>query len=118
MAVIEPQPIIDAAQEWCCIPQEMIWWAVLAAQIDVNEGGTVPDANTLMEEASCLKCAIQPGDLPYLLLGQIASGGGGGSGGGVTCGSGVPVAAPSGSCGLYYDTDTAIIYQWDGAAWV
>lgn len=74
----------------------------------------------LLEAAKCYAC-LSPGMWQLLELGllqQIVDAGGGGSGGGVTCGSGVPVAAPSGSCGLYYDNDTGIIYQWNGAAWV
>lgn len=34
-----------------------------------------------------------------------ACAGGSSGGGGVTCGTGAPVAAPSGGCGLYIQTD-------------
>jgi hypothetical protein len=51
--------------------------------------------------------------------------GGGTGGGGATCGSGAPVAAPSGTCGLYYDNDSGSptaggLWFWDngGSAWV
>ncbi len=119
MAAIDPQAAIDAAQPWCCVPQGDLWFAVLAALIDVGNGDPVPSTNDLLAQVACLKCAVQSGDLPLLILGAVAGiTGGGGSGGGVTCGNGVPVAAPTGSCGLYYDKLTNIIYQWDGAAWV
>jgi len=118
VAVIDPQTLIDDAQEWCCIPQGDLWWAVLAALIDVSEGGAVPDVDTLMEEIACLKCAVQPGDLPLLMLGAISAiSGGGGSGGGVTCGSGPPVAAPASACALYVDTDDNTIYSYHSGAW-
>lgn len=106
MAVIEPQPIIDAAQPWCCVPQGDLMYAMLAALIDVGEGRTVPtDINDLMEEISCLKCAVQPGDVPLLMLGAIAgitSGGGSGAAGIVGIGSPEgAVVAPVGTS--YFD---------------
>ena len=68
MAVIDPQAAIDAAQPWCCVPTGDLWYAVLAALIDVGEGNPVPATNELLAQVACLKCAVQSGDLPLLLL--------------------------------------------------
>ena len=94
-------------------------YAVLAALIDVGNGDTVPtDINELMEQISCLKCAIQPGDVGLLILGAVSNiTGGGGGGGGVTCGAVDPVAAPSGSCALYVNTVAQSLWYWDGVSW-
>ena len=79
----------------------------------------MPTADELMADIACLKCAIQGGDVPLMILGAVSAIAGGGSGGsGVTCGVGDPVAAPSGSCGLYYDTTNGDLWKWNGAAWV
>lgn len=75
--------------------------------------------NTLLEAVKCYTC-LSPGIwmlLELALLQQIANGGGAG-GGGVTCGAADPVAAPSGTCGMYFRTDTQTLWAWDGAAWV
>lgn len=82
--------------------------------------GVSADPNTLMANAACLDCVIPPGMRLSVLISladTIAGGGGGGSSGSVTCGAVPPVAAPTGSCGLYYDTNTTALYFWDGAAW-
>jgi len=118
VAVIDPQAAIDAAQPWCCVPTGDLWYAVLAALIDVGEGNPVPATNELLTQVACLKCAVQSGDLPLLLLGAVSGITGGGSGGsGVTCGSGPPVAAPSGTCGIYIDTDDGTTYKYYLGAW-
>ena len=119
MAAIDPQPVIDAAQPWCCVPQGDLWLAVLAALIDVGNGDPVPtDVNELMEQVACLKCAVQPGDVPLLILGAVSNITGGGGGGSATlCGSGPPVAAPTGTCALYIDTDDGTLYEYYSGAW-
>jgi hypothetical protein len=74
----------------------------------------------LLEAAKCYVC-MPPGLWQLLELGllqQIVAGGGTGGGGGVTCGVVDPVAAPTGSCAIYYRTDTGTIFVWDGAAWL
>ncbi len=102
--------------EWRMIQLGLLQQILLA-----NNPMADTSANTLLEATKCYKCL---GEAEWRmielgLLQQIVDGGGGGGGGsGVTCGNGVPVAAPTGSCGLYYDKLTNIIYQWDGAAWV
>jgi hypothetical protein len=119
---IDPTPFIDAAKcSWCKIPPGMIWYAVLAALIDVGNGDTVStDPNVIMDEARCLECAIPAGYLPYAILAAISNitGGGGGGTGGVTCGVADPVAAPANACTLFYRTDTGTLWMWNGSAWV
>lgn len=118
MAVLDPQAAIDAAQPYCCVPQGDLWLGVLALLIDVGNGDPVPDAETLMAEISCLRCAVQSGDVPLLILGAVANLTSGGGGlGGVTCSTADPVAAPSGSCALHYRTDNGALWKWNGAAW-
>jgi hypothetical protein len=39
-------------------------------------------------------------------------------GGGVTCGAADPVAAPTGTCGLYFKTSNGTLWAWTGAAWL
>ena len=79
MAVIDPQAAIDAAQPFCCVPQGDLWYGVLGALIAVGNGDPMPDAQELMDDIACLKCAVQPGDLPLLIIGAVSSitGGGG-----------------------------------------
>lgn len=64
------QTLIDqAACTDCQIPQGFVWYAVLAALIDVNNGVAVPtDSATLMAQASCLEGCIPAGYLPYVIL--------------------------------------------------
>jgi hypothetical protein len=121
MAVLDPQTYIDQAQDWCCVPQGDMMYAILAALIDVGNGDAVPtDVNELMAEVACLKCAIQPGDVGLLILGAVSNitGGGGGGTGGVTCSTADPVAAPTNSCTLHYRTDNGALFAWNGSAWI
>lgn len=94
---------------------------VLLCAILDGETGMACDPQTLISEASCLLCTVPPGmweAIKVSLLCQIAAGGGGGGGGsGVTCGVANPVAAPTGTCGLYYRTDDGSLWKWNGAAW-
>ena len=115
---IEAQPYIDAANcTWCTIPPGMIWYAVLAALIDVGNGDSVPtDPQELISEARCLECTIPQGFVPYAILAAISNISGGG-GGAVACGAGVPVAAPSGACALYIDTTDGTLYSYYSGAW-
>lgn len=79
------------------------------------------DVPTLLEAAKCFECQIPLGMVGYIelyLLCQLASGqAGGGGGGGVTCGTSDPVAAPTGTCALYYRTDNGSLWMWNGSAW-
>lgn len=77
------------------------------------------DPQTLMTAAACFLC-LNPTQLAAIntyLLCQIFSGGGTG-GSGITCGTSDPVAAPAGTCGIYYRTDNGAVWFWNGVAWV
>jgi len=97
-------------------------YAILAALIDVGNGEPVPtDVNELMAQISCLKCAVQPGDVPLLILGAVSNITGGGGGGTIQVYTGAaPPAAPDNPLlpALYYPTGGGTLFQWDGAAWV
>jgi hypothetical protein len=83
MAVaIDSQPLIDdAVCLQCKIPPGMVWYAVLAALVDITNGDPVPtDAEELMDEARCLYSCIPVGYVPYAILGAISGLSGGGSG--------------------------------------
>lgn len=68
------QSLITAAScSNCEIPQGLIWQAVLAAALDLNSGGSVPDNTILIMEASCLNC-VPPGMLPYVVLEALRAG--------------------------------------------
>ncbi len=115
----EANALIAAANcDMCYLPPGLEMYAILAALIDVGNGLPVPDAQTLASEANCLLCYLTPGMVPYAILQAIRGiSGGGGSGGGVTCGAGAPVAAPSGTCGIYIDTGTGTLYEYYSGAW-
>jgi hypothetical protein len=90
----------------------MIWYAILAAAINISNGMPVPtNPNELMAQAACLRC-IPEGLLPYAILEALRTGGGGG---GVTYGTSNPVAAPAGDSGMYYRTDTFQLWVWNSA---
>ncbi len=78
----------------------------------------MPTLAELNEQIACLRCAVQSGDVPLLILGAVSAiAAGGGSGGGVACGAVNPVAAPSGTCALYFNTVAHSLWVWNGAAW-
>jgi hypothetical protein len=111
-----PQQVASAAVCYDCIPQgyresAMIY---LLAQI----AGSTMTPSELAAAAVCYDCIPTGYRLSVIvyLLAQIAAGGAAG-GGGVTCGAVDPVAAPSGSCALYYNTSSGALFLWDGAAW-
>lgn len=108
--------IADAKCDLSCLPPGLVWYAILAALIDVGNGNPVPDATTLAAEANCLICYLSPGMLPYAILQAIRNvSSGGGVGGGITSGSGAPVAAPASSPALYIDETTGTIYSYYGS---
>lgn len=105
MALIDPQEAVDAAQPWCCVPQGDLWFGVLAALIAVGNGDTMPTAQELMDDIACLKCAVQPGDVPLLIIGAAANITDGGGGGGGLSGSGSPEGVVTANPGTtYWDT--------------
>jgi hypothetical protein len=88
----------------------------------IRDGGAsmACDPQTLMNQANCILCTVPVGMFAAIkisLLCQIATGTGGGGLGGVTCGTTDPVAAPTGTCALYYRTDNGSLWKWNGAAW-
>ena len=111
-----PQQVASAAVCYDCIPagyreSVMIY---LLAQIASN----TMTPTELAAAAVCYDCIPAGYRLSVIiyLLAQISAGGGAG-GGGVTCGATDPVAAPSGSCGVYYNNVSGAFFIWDGAAW-
>ena len=121
----DPQTLVNNARCFQCYGQGEMFDAmevVLLCAIIDGDTSMACDPQTLLDQASCLLCTIPPGMFPAIrvsLLCQIAAsgGGGGGGGGGVTCGSGAPVAAPSGACALYVNTDDGVIFSYFGGAW-
>jgi hypothetical protein len=116
-----PQDLLDAARCFVCLSptQAQVIRIRLLCAIATSTPMAACDPNTLLEAANCLMC-LSPGQLQAIeisLLCQIASGAGTG-GGGATCGIVDPVAAPTGSCGLYYRTDNGAFWAWTGAAWL
>jgi hypothetical protein len=117
-----PQDLLDAARCFVCLSptQAQVIRIRLLCAIATSTPMAACDPNTLLEAANCLMC-LSPGQLQAIeisLLCQIAGGSGGGGGTGITCGIVDPVAAPTGSCGLYYRTDNGGVWYWSGAAWV
>jgi len=115
--------------QFACIPPGILGVIKIRLLCAILNGETMAcDATTLIEAAKCLECQIPPGMLGAIevyLLCQIAnSGAGGGGGASVTCGAIDPVAAPVGSCSVYYETAAGVtpssIWIWDSglAAWV
>lgn len=75
------------------------------------------DANSLIATAMANGYGgMSDRDLKMALLASACAGGGS-SGSGVSCGAGAPVAAPSGNCGLYIDTNTGDLYEYYSGAW-
>jgi hypothetical protein len=98
---------------------QLVNLALLCRILQTQDPMATCDVNTLMESAKCFDCLseFQLAMLQAQLLCEIQAGGGTGGGSGVTCGVVNPVAAPTGTCGIYYRTDTGSIWLWDGAAW-
>src|SRR5262245_16422609 len=109
--------VADSKGYQCYLSPGLAWYGVLAALLDVAAGGSVPDAPTLAAETKCLQCYIAPGMLPYPVIQAMAGSSGGGRGGSTLCGSGPPVAPPSGAGALYIDTDDGTIYEFYSGAW-
>jgi hypothetical protein len=103
---------------------QMVNTALLCQLLQTLSPMATCDPATLLESAKCFAGCASPAQLMVIqtqLLCEIlavAGGIGPGGGSGVTCGVGAPAAPPSGTCGIYYSTDTGSIYIWDGAAWI
>lgn len=70
MAAIDPQPITTAAACYeCQIPLGDVWYVILGALVNLDNGDPVPtDAQDLVEQAKCLESCIPKGYLPYAIL--------------------------------------------------
>lgn len=73
MTAEEAQVLISESNCTSCkIPPGLIWYAILAALLDVANGNPVPaDPQVLINEASCASCLIPQGLLPYTILEAI-----------------------------------------------
>lgn len=121
MTAEEVQTLInDVPCDLCNAPPGLAWYMVAAAMIDLANGESVPmTTQELISQTDCLQCLVPPGLLPYVMIQALRGISTSiSSGGGVTCGAADPVAAPSGSCGVYFNTATQSFWAWDGAAWV
>lgn len=123
-----PQELMDAARCFLCLSPGQLQMVRIRLLCAIKDGETVScDPQTLLEAAKCLGCLTE-GQLEmvevYLLCQIVSAGGTGGGGGGATCGTTDPVAAPTGSCGIYYQlasgTTPSSLWIWDSglAAWV
>lgn len=116
------QDLMDAARCFQCLTPWQLQIVRVRLLCAIKDSQIVScDPVVLMEQANCLMC-LTPGQLDVVetsLLCQImSSGGGGGGGGGATCGTTDPVAAPTGSCGIYYRTDNGALWAWTGSVWL
>jgi hypothetical protein len=115
------QPV-DAC-EFNCIPPGAIWYAILAALIDISNGDDVPtDVNTLMSEAACLENCIPPGLVPYQILTAIMGLSGSTGGGTIQVYIGRDPAPPDDptKAAVSYPAGGGSLSQWNvgTAAWV
>lgn len=109
-----PSEIAGGATCFRCVPDQQSAILYLLATL-----AGVTDPSTIAANATCFRCVPDFESAMLYLLDVIATNGTGGGGtGSVLCGAVAPVAAPTGTCALYYDTVTTALYYWDGAAWV
>jgi hypothetical protein len=106
-----PQEIATGAACFSCIPDKL---AALLYLLATNAGMTDPQA--IATASACYSCI--PDKLAAILYLLDGGGGGGGGGGESLCGAVDPVAAPSGTCGLYFNTVAQSFWAWDGANWI
>ena len=122
MAALAPEPV-DACQ-FHCIPPGAIWYAILAALIDISNGDDVPtDVNELLDQARCLENCIPPGLVPYQILTALMGLSGGTGGGTIQVYTGAaPPAAPTDptKAAVFYPTGGGSLQQFDlgSGTWV
>lgn len=117
-----PADLMEAARCFVCLSPTQAQVIRIRLLCAIVNGEVIScDANSLMAAANCIQC-LAPGQLQaieiYLLCQIATSGAGGGGSSGVTCGVVDPVAAPTGSCGVYYRTDNGAVWVWKGAVWL
>lgn len=120
MADTSPNALVAAANCYACAlgDKDLIKLGLLKDILLALDPMADTSPNALVAAAKCYACA--PGFYPLFELGLlllIANSISGGGASGVTCGTADPVAAPSGTCGLYYRTDNGSLWKWNGAAW-
>jgi hypothetical protein len=108
-----------------CVPPGMAKAIQIALLCNIVNGTVMTDcsAQNLVTQAACFLPCIAAGaadSIIIYLLCQIASGssGGGGGSGSVLCGTVDPTTGPTGSCGIYYRSDTGGFWYWNGSAWI
>lgn len=123
MATCNVQDLMTSASCFNCLIDirqvQLINLALLCKILKAQDPMATCDVQELMDSAKCFDCLsdFQLAMIQAQLLCEINEGGGTGVGSGVACGTGDPVDPPTGSCGLYYRTDTGSIWLWDGATW-
>lgn len=110
-----------------CVPPGFLPYMQIAALCNIANGNSMTcDSTTLVDSAKCLECQIPIGMTQYIItyllcfIAQNGTGGSGGGGGGVTCANAAdPVAAPTGTCALYYRSDNGSLWSWSStrSAW-
>lgn len=118
----DSQTLVNQAKcLFSCVPPGMVPYAKIAI-LCATLNSTVMDcsAQNLVNQALCLENCIPRGMVQYVELALLCAINNGGSsgGGGATCGTSDPIAAPSGSCGIYYRTDNGGFWYWNGSAWI
>ncbi len=123
----DPQTLIEGARCFDCFGSNGVLLdameIVLLCAIRDGDTSMACDPQTLVSQSNCIIQCVPLGMMQAVriyLLCQIAAagGGGGGSSGGVTCGVAAPVAAPTGTCGVYVQQIVPpAFWVWDGAAW-
>lgn len=112
----EPSSLASAASCYQCIPKEMQMPILIKLFCTIS--GMTCEPSSLAQSATCFACIPQNLQMPVLIyLACAIANGGTGGGGGVLCGTVNPTDAPTGTCGIYYRTDTGEVWVWDGAVW-
>ena len=117
MAACNVQDLVSEAACYTCISpgmQELVNTALLCRIARALDPTMTCDVQALIRDAACYTC-IPPGmqalvNTALLCAISQAIGGGMPSSDQVACGHGAPVAAPSGTCSIYYDLDSTAFY--------
>lgn len=126
MAVCSPQTLLNDAACFACLQNapgmlELVKTSLLCRILQALDPMATCDVQSLLNDAACFSCLQNaPGMLDIIqaqLLCNISEAISGGGASGITCGTEDPTEAPSGTCGVYYRTDTGAVFIWDGSAW-
>lgn len=109
-----PEQVAALAACWRCVPD---FRAALLFLLATNAGMTIEQ---VIAGSACWRCVADFQAAELFLLNEIVTNGTGGGGGSgeVLCGAVDPVAPPTTTCALYFQTVSQALYAWDGAAWV